>query len=427
MKLSHLLSHLRFSILCLLWLCACGKGSDHVTITLWHGQGEGSSAESVMLQIATSFAQQNPDVTVNPTMGRAPETMLPELNSLVATTRLPDICYIFGTDTPNIVASRRVVDLTDATKDPAFAWQDFQAPGRLAATLNGRVIGITSVIDNLALVYNRTLFAQAGVPEPTASWTWDDYRNAAKALTTSTVWGGVYPTSGQEDTVWRFWPMVWQQNGKTLSDDSQRATFTTPEFLRALELLRAMAIEDRSMLLDPIAGDTSVQFANGLVAMHITGPWDLSSFESLDIGVAALPAFGESHETISGADNWIVFNNDVDRVDASIRFLKFLTEPAQDALWSVEQGNLPVRMATEQTEAWKEVLAGSPGLQEFADNFGRIQHTRPQTVVYPAYSSALGAAIVAVLSGEKTTAEALQQANDVANAALSAANTPVRR
>jgi len=72
-------------------------------------------------------------------------------------------------------------------------------------------------------------------------------------------------------------------------------------------------------------------------------------------------------------------------------------------------------------------VAGSPGLQEFIDNFARIQHTRPQTVVYPAYSSALGAAIVAVLSGEKTTVEALAQANDVANAALSAANTPVRR
>ena len=380
-----------------------------------------------MHQIADSFTQQNPDVTVNPVMGGALETMLPQLNALVATTGLPDICYIFGTDTPNIVASRRVVDLTEATKDPELAWEDFQAAGRLAATFHGRVIGITSVIDNLALVYNRTLFAQAGVSEPTASWTWDDYRSAAKALTSSTVWGGVYPTGGQEDTVWRFWPMVWQQGGKTLSDDSQRATFTTPEFVRALELLRTMAIDDRSMLLDPVEGDASVQFANGVVAMHITGPWDLSSFEGIDIGVAALPAFGESHETISGADNWIVFNNDTDRVNASIRFLKYLTEPAQDVLWSVEQGNLPVRMETEQTEAWTEVLAGNPGMQEFVDNFGRIQHTRPQTVVYPAYSSSLGAAIVAVLSGEKTTSEALDQANGVANTALSAANTPARR
>ena len=34
-----------------------------------------------------------------------------------------------------------------------------------------------------ALVYNRTLFGEAGVPEPTKDWTWDDVLEAARRLT----------------------------------------------------------------------------------------------------------------------------------------------------------------------------------------------------------------------------------------------------
>ena len=38
------------------------------------------------------------------------------------------------------------------------------------------MIGIPALVDNLALVYNKKLFDQAGIPYPTANWTWDDFR-----------------------------------------------------------------------------------------------------------------------------------------------------------------------------------------------------------------------------------------------------------
>ena len=33
-----------------------------------------------------------------------------------------------------------------------------------------------ALVDNLALVYNKKLFDQAGLAYPTADWTWDDFR-----------------------------------------------------------------------------------------------------------------------------------------------------------------------------------------------------------------------------------------------------------
>ncbi len=40
------------------------------------------------------------------------------------------------------------------------------------ATVNGKVIGIPALVDNLAVVYNKTLFAQAGLQLPSPDWTW---------------------------------------------------------------------------------------------------------------------------------------------------------------------------------------------------------------------------------------------------------------
>ena len=43
-------------------------------------------------------------------------------------------------------------------------WSDFWVGERDVATVNGKVIGIPALVDNLAVVYNKTLFASAGLP-----------------------------------------------------------------------------------------------------------------------------------------------------------------------------------------------------------------------------------------------------------------------
>ena len=50
--------------------------------------------------------------------------------------------------------------------------------------VNGRVRALPALIDDLAVVYNKKAFADAGVDEPAAGlWTWEDFEAAAKALT----------------------------------------------------------------------------------------------------------------------------------------------------------------------------------------------------------------------------------------------------
>ena len=391
-----------------------------VTITVWHGNVD--EAAAAMKKLASAFHATHPNITVKTEQGTPSDQMATKMATVLSTSNFPDIAYLFGTDVPALARSAKAVDLTDAVGDTSFGWNDFYVGERETATVGGRVFGIPAVAGNLGLVYNKTLFANAGVPVPTSDWSWDDYRAAAKKLTDGgkKIFGTGYPIAGDEDTVWRFWPMVWQQGGKAISDDEKSAPFDGPEYAKALELLRAMALDDKSLYVDANSDAIYELFARGKIGMVITGSFALETFRDakVDYGVVQIPAFGGDHQTVGGNDNWMVFDNGADRAAASAEFLKFLTAPEQDAAWSVALGNLPIRGATQKTAAWKKATANFPGVQAFADNFANTKQKRPQTIAYPAYSLALGEQIAAVLTGQSSVADALTSAKQQADAAL---------
>jgi multiple sugar transport system substrate-binding protein len=402
---------------------ADGVPAKPVTITVWHGNVD--EAALAMGQLAKSFQATHPNITVKTEQGTPSDGMATKLATVLSTSSFPDIAYVFGTDVPSLARSTKAVDLTEAVNATSFGWNDFYVAERETATVDGRVFGVPAVVGNLGLVYNKTLFKRARVPEPTADWSWQDYRSAARQLTDSKekIFGSAYPIAGDEDTVWRFWPMIWQQGGKAIAEDGKTAPFNDPQYATALELLRAMAIDDKSLYLDANSDAIYELFASNKIGMVISGAFALQTFldGKVDYGVVQLPAFGGDHQTVSGNDNWMVFDNGADRAAAAAEFLRYLTAPEQDAVWSVGLGNMPIRGATQATPAWKKVAKDFPGFQAFADNFKNTKQKRPQTIAYPAYSAALGEQIVSVLTGQASVKDALAEATNRADDILAEA------
>ena len=64
-------------------------------------------------------------------------------------------------------------------------------------TDEGTQYGLPATFSDVVLIYNRTLFDEAGLEYPTADWTWADYMTAAEALTDTAagVYGGFQPVS----------------------------------------------------------------------------------------------------------------------------------------------------------------------------------------------------------------------------------------
>jgi multiple sugar transport system substrate-binding protein len=178
------------------------------------------------------------------------------------------------------------------------------------------------------------------------------------------------------------------------------------------------------MYLDfnPDAGKSEQLFNSGKIGMIITGPWDLSGFPDANYGVQFMPSFdpGGSHQTIAGPDNWVIFDNGSERVDAAWKFLSFMTSPDQVLQDSLDTSHLPTRASVAAMPQFKEFYTKYPGTEVFVKNLDNVQQARPQIPQYPTISSALGQALVAAIQGQKTPQQALDDAATAGNGSLAA-------
>ncbi len=406
---------------------ACGSdakpaASGPVTITFWTGQTD--TAATLIEALASEYHTANPNVTVKVEEGATPEEMRSKLEVSLGTDSFPDAAYVYGTDAVSLSRSAKVVDLTAASKVAAVGWNDFWGSERAAATINGKVVGFPAVVGDLAVIYNKKVFAAAGVAEPKPDWSWDDFKAAAKSLTNTndTVFGTAYNVGGTEGTVSPFLPMIWQQGLDVLAADGKTVGFDSPKAAAAMELWRGMAVDDHSVFLDQAGDQAESLFTNDKIGMLITGAWSLSTLHDAkaEYGVQVLPGYSGDHQTTGGQDLWMLFNHgDAARQQATVDFISWLTQPEQDARWSIEQFNPPIRGGSKSQPKFKEISDSMPGYKEFVDNLDNAKKARPASVSYPDVSLALGEQIAAVLLGQAQPADALKTAVTAANKALS--------
>jgi multiple sugar transport system substrate-binding protein len=413
-------------------LASCSSGAQgattldkdaDVTLTWWTGQAD--QAQTILTGLAEEFEEEHPNVTIEVSSG-APSTedLLQKLSSSFAGGTYPDISYAFGSWASELADSERTLDITEQVSDPAVGWEEFSGAARATAQPTGEAtIGFPAVVDNISLIYNKTVFDEAGVEYPTADWTWDDFRTAARELTdpATSTYGYAYSVSGSEETTWQFWPHLWQNGGEILDESQTEATFDSAAGVEALTLLRDMAVEDKSVYLDQTDTKFGQIFASDQIGMITSGPWSLYDLQvaGTDYGVVPLPGTDGEHTTISGADLWVLFDHqDANREYWSYEFTKWLTDPEQDVRWNVVYGNLPLRESEIDSPEFQAQVKEMPGLDVMAENSKNATIPRPTVPGYVNLSEAIGTAISEVLQGQGEPADALTRAADEATAAL---------
>ncbi|WST34016.1 extracellular solute-binding protein [Streptomyces sp. NBC_01166] len=405
-------------------LSGCGSGGDHgigadgrVVVELWHGQTD--TGRAAIEELVADFNRTHPDIRVDAGGGVLSDAMLQKITAALASGSFPDVAYVFGSDLASVARSPSVVDLTDTVG--SVRWKDFWHPAREAVTLNGRVRAAPALLDALAVVCNKKLFADIGLSLPRAGWTWDEFVATAAKLTAGGrgTFGTGWPGVGDEDTVWRLWPMVWDLGGDVVNEDGNRIGFADVG-VRALETVAALA-RNKSVYVDPKPGSEQMYqvFMSGRMGMAVTGPWQLPDIRQaeIDYHVVPLPSYSGRPVTISGPDTWTVFDNGAARVRAARAFVAWLSEPTQDVRWDVRAGSLPLSRSTQALPAWQAQEAGATGLRVFTKALDSAR-VRPVHPAYPQISQALGRAIVSVLLGRSTPAKALRACADEADAAL---------
>jgi multiple sugar transport system substrate-binding protein len=398
-----------------------------INLTMWMGYTPpppvDQSQEYLSIQdMVKRFEAKYPNVHID-IVYQNNDTALPKLTAALSGGEQPDISYQYGTNMAKVAQTSKVVDLTQLVQDPSVDWNDFFQGERDFATVNGKILGVPALVDNLAIVYNKDLFAKAGLKPPTPDWTWDDVRADAKAITdrANNVWGMLFPADATETMVWQYEAMLWEAGGDILNADNTQAVFNSPAGVRAATMLQQIN-QDGSLYLDPNTGSGQYLnlFNDGHIGMLLTGPWDLSGIPDANYGVEILPSFdpGGAHTTIAGPDNWVIFDNGPDRVNTAWEFVKFMTSPENALADSLATGHLPTRTSVEQSPQFAQFDKNFPSIGTYVDNLANLTKARPQIIQYPDVSRFLGLALVSILEEDASPQDALNKAADQANAAL---------
>ena len=272
-----------------------------------------------------------------------------------------------------------------------------------ATTLDGKNYGVSPAINTLALFYNKTMFAEAGLTPPT---TWDELKSDAAALTTGSRYGFAVSAPASEEGTWQFLPFFWS-NGGDLTKLTDAASVEALTYLTSF-------VKDGSMsqsVVNWAQADVADQFIAGNAAMMINGPWNISKIDksgAVDYGIIPIPTpkAGQDPVVPLGGEVGVVPVTGAATQAAAAEVLKCMTADAQMLEWA--EGN--TRIAPRESTAAEEIKA-LPVLAPFATT---VKTARARTTglgtQYPVISQALWTAIQAALTGAESPEAALQTA-----------------
>src|SRR5690606_28768667 len=101
----------------------------------------------------------------------------------------------------------------------------------------------------MGLHYNRALFEQAGLDPDSPPTTWEEVREAAKAISDATGKAGFAQMTMNNTGGWQLTAATVAHGGRTQSGEegSYTSTINNPGTVAALEFLKALRWEDNSM------------------------------------------------------------------------------------------------------------------------------------------------------------------------------------
>jgi ABC-type glycerol-3-phosphate transport system substrate-binding protein len=274
---------------------------------------------------------------------------------------------------------------------------------------------------DIALFYNKTDFAQAGIPVPPSNWSQLAADAIKLTVPSAKRWGFYVPTGDAEWISYDWEPVLWGNGGSLLNASQTKATFDSAAGVSALatwvNLVRTEKAAPTASFETGGNYDAPTAFTSNAVAMITDGPWlegDIPS--SLNYGVAPYPSGTKGPSTNIGILVTALFKTTPAQDAAGVPFIKWLASPKEAAYLAETSGGLPSSPAQlsqpllkqDEAKKWYSVFSGE-------EQFGQV---RPITPAYTAVSTDLWTEINAAIAGKVTPSQALATAAKEADQAL---------
>ena len=355
------------------------KGDVVLTFAMWGSPEENKAVEKVLVEFQKENAAAKKKDPSVPLIGLKVITVdslsySDKLMTMFSGNTPPDVFYLHIQDFYKYASKDNLLSLDDfIDEDTNFNLSDFYPQLIKAFTYGGHIYGVPKDWTDFVLYYNKDLFKQYGLKEPSPSWTWDDFLKAAQTLTIDSNKDGVIDRYGFTIETWSDWYTPWLlQNGGGIFDKDGNWIFAKGKYLEA----NAGALDFLSDLIYKYKVSPTVttskqignyeSFMDGRIAMCIYGRWAELKFKNIKgfkWGYAVLPHKKKRASTLVTVS--LAIAKKTKHPEAAWRLLKFLTSK-KGQIFTAENGlAVPARRSLVNSDHYlkaPEVLKYQPQL-----------------------------------------------------------------
>lgn len=375
-----------------------------VTINFWHHySAQSAENETLMNDLIPKFESENPGIKVNAVSHEWAELHDKILVS-ASSQSLPDVARLDIAWLPEFQQMGVLVALDQEMPDFSEVAGTLLDSALSTANIGGSYYALPLNTNSKILFYNTAMLEAAGVEVPT---TMDEWVEAVRKLSGTNangqqIWGWNEPAlSG-----WNICPFIWSFGGSLTNEEQTVATgyINSPETVKAVETF-AMLVQEGA-LTGFNSGDIPMTdgFGTGRYAMMLEGPWKTAelagAYPDVGYGTAYMPAGEGGSISVLGGEDIAMFNT-ANR-EAAWKFMQFMTgEYAETAM--AKCGQIPVNKAALESDTVKNA--------DYAPFIQAIEtaKARPTVAAWSEMDNELTNAMTAVVNGEKTAQEAMDE------------------
>ena len=375
-----------------------------VTINFWHHySAQSAENETLMNDLIPKFESENPGIKVNAVSHEWAELHDKILVS-ASSQSLPDVARLDIAWLPEFQQMGVLVALDQEMPDFSEVAGTLLDSALSTANIGGSYYALPLNTNSKILFYNTAMLEAAGVEVPT---TMDEWVEAVRKLSGTNangqqIWGWNEPAlSG-----WNICPFIWSFGGSLTDEEQTVATgyINSPETVKAVETFAMLAQE--GALTGFNSGDIPMTdgFGTGRYAMMLEGPWKTAelagAYPDVAYGTAYMPAGEGGSISVLGGEDIAMFNT-ANR-EAAWKFMQFMTgEYAETAM--AKCGQIPVNKAALESDTVKNA--------DYAPFIQAIEtaKARPTVAAWSEMDNELTNAMTAVVNGEKTAQEAMDE------------------
>ncbi len=385
-------------------LSGCGgqaKGPVTISFMAWGAPEE----LAVWQQIVNDFQAANTNIKVNVEVTDW-DSYWTKLQTLLAAGTPPDV---FAMDAPLYLDYQSRGQLLNLQpyidKNPGMLDGFYPITLEAYKTADG-YYGMPRDFQTIVLFYNKDMFDAAGQAYPTADWTYDDLRAAAKALTIDNNGDGTIEQYGFATDLWDMelsWSeAIWSWGGEVINADHTQTLLGEPVAREAWQFFYDMMWTDRSIPDPNTSGEYGQDlFQAGVAAMTSIGHWAVPGYATVEFkwDVAPLPTAPGGGRVTSVNSAGFVAAKDSKNPDAAWEFIKYcLSEKGQTRLTELGLA-IPVLKSVAMSPTFLNQKMVNINQQIFLDALGYAK-MKPVFKGYEEWSAVVGDGMSPIWLGE---------------------------